>query len=176
MEAFPRHSVVDTVFKRTQNTLTFYAFPLLTKHRKRKMRSLARGSTIYETFSPFNAVLCFCGFWYSCNNAKSKCAILESIKILLSVLYSLLFCALFITNVMWGIQVTDSVDSVILKIGWHQMTLIQLLFLSIFIWSNYSNRRKINECLQLVDQYDVMCQVSMSVALDGKSLYNIFCS
>lgn len=123
------------------------------------MRNLFRSSTIYETFSPFNAVLCFCGFWYNGNNAKSKCASLEGIKILFSVLYSLLFLALFGLNVLWGEQLPKAVGSPVLKNGWHKMCLSELLFLFIILWSNYRHRREINECLILIDQYDVTCQV-----------------
>lgn len=116
-------------------------------------------STIYETFFPFNAALCFCGFWYNGNNAKSKCASLESFKILLSVLYSLLFVALFLMNVLWGVQMSAPSDGFLLKHGWNKLALMELLYLPIIIWSNYHHRRELDECLQLFDQYDVMCQV-----------------
>lgn len=135
--------------------LTLNAFQLFIVQRKRKMENFFFSSTIYETFSPFKVMLCFCGFWYS----GKRNASLERVKIVLSVLYSLFFVTFFVMNVKWGEQEPKTIDSILLKHGWHKLYLIELVFLPIIIWSNFHHRRGISECLQLIDQYDVMCQV-----------------
>lgn len=125
-----------------------------------KTGKLFTSSTIYETFSSFNIVLCFCGFWYNGITTKNKHnPSLESIKILLSILYSLCFLALFVMNVLSGEQEPESQTSILLRHGSHKMYLIELLFLPIIIWSNFYHHIRICDCLQLIDRYDRICQV-----------------
>lgn len=149
--------------KRTAITLTFNARPGLftaqQKKRKRKMKNFFTSSTIYRTFSPFSILLCCCGFWYNGIITKSKHnATLENFKILLSMLYSLFFLSLFVISALQGQQEPDSMPF-LLKHGWHKLYLIEHLFLPTIIWSNFYHRRQIDECLQLIDQYDALCQV-----------------
>lgn len=124
------------------------------------MENFFTSSTIYRTFSPFSILLCCCGFWYNGIITESKHnASLESIKILLSMLYSLFFFSLFIVNGLLGQQEPEWMASCLMKHGWHTLFLMELLFLPAFIWSNFYHRREIDECLQQIDRYDALCQV-----------------
>lgn len=140
--------------------LGFDTFSLLI-HCKRKMETLLISSSIYETFQPFNIVLCCCGFWFSGKHNAS----LKSIKSFLSVLYSLYYFTFFVLKAIWGEQEPKMVDSFLMKHGRHYLFLSELLFLPIIIWSNFYNRQRINECLQLIDRYDTVCQVILLCTL-----------
>lgn len=151
--------------------LTFNAFPLFTLQWKRKMENLFSSSTVYETFSPFNMMLCFSGFWYTGKLNAS----LDGTKMILSVLYSVLFVTFAIMNALWGEQEPTSADSFLLKGGWHNLFLSEFFFLPIMIWSNFHHRRRINDCLVLIEQYDVVCQVSFCLKSFGVQKILIEC-
>jgi hypothetical protein len=124
-------------------------------------KSFFASSNIYETFSPFNILLCACGFWHNGVKAEGKHnASVGSIKVLLSVMFSLFFLTLLIWNVYWGEQEPEHINSTLLKHGSHKLYFIELLLLQVIIWSNFRNRREIFQCLQLIDRYDVLCQVN----------------
>jgi hypothetical protein len=84
---------------------------------------------------------------------------LDGIRILMSILFTLLFIALLCWVIYWGEQEPKITDSFLLKHGCHKLYLIELLLLVILIWNNYRNRDEMGECLQLIDRYDKMCQV-----------------
>lgn len=158
---FGYYKFSHSVNKRPTITLTFTALRFSHRNGKKKMKKLFSSSTIHETFAPFRISLCSCGFWYNGVITKNKHnALVESTKILLSMFYSLFFVALFILNVRWGEQEPATIDSFLIKHGWHKLYLIELLFLPIIIWSNFYHRREICECLQLIARYDVVCQVN----------------
>lgn len=127
------------------------------------MEKFFKSSTIYETISPFNRMLCFCGFWYS-GGRRTKGehkASVDVIKFFMSLLYSLFFVTLFVMNVLWGQKEPESVQSFLLKHGWYKLFLSKLIILPIIIWNNFYHRKMIDECLQLIHQYDVACQVNI---------------
>lgn len=126
------------------------------------MEKFFESSTIYETFSPFNKMLCFCGFFYNgCSTKGKHKASVAIVKMVLSLLYSLLFATLFVMNVLWGQKEPESVQSFLLKHGWYKLFLSELIALPIIIWNNFYHRKMIDRCLQLIHQYDVACQVNI---------------
>jgi hypothetical protein len=75
-----------------------YSLHRMRMQRKRKVENVFASSSIYETFSPFSILLCFCGSWH---NGRKHNVSLESIKILLSILYSLFF-AVYSFRMLYG--------------------------------------------------------------------------
>jgi len=89
-------------------------------------------STIYVTLRPLCRLLDCCGF----------------------------FIFLFAMNIHWGMSDTGVSESLLLRHSWHKLYLLEFLFLAISIARNFYYRQQIGESLQLMDQYDVVCQVS----------------
>lgn len=125
------------------------------------MEKFTESSNIYETFSPFSQVLRCCGFWYNGSRSKQT-ATRSAIKVLLSVMYSLMFCWFCYRNIVSGPQEPQEMSSLLMKHGFHKLYSMELFFLPSFIWSNFYYRKELDECLQLLNRFDVICQVNVA--------------
>jgi hypothetical protein len=109
--------------------------------------------TIYEIFIPFKILLCFCGFWYNGGDAnKRNQSVIEIIKFIFSIFYSVLIITFFFLNWIWGEQEPESSKSFLINQGWHKLHLFELFMLPVVIWNNYYHRHEISECMTLIAQ------------------------
>jgi len=116
-------------------------------------------STIYVTLRPLCRLLDCCGFCYN-GSSSSGSNKLKAIKMLMSIFSFAFFIFLFAMNIHWGMSDTGVSESLLLRHSWHKLYLLEFLFLAISIARNFYYRQQIGESLQLMDQYDVVCQVS----------------
>ena len=116
--------------------------------------------SVYETFKPFRFILCLCGFWYNGGDAGENFSICrEVVKFLFSIFYSTIFVIFFWMNLFWGEREPESSKSFLLNEGWHKLHLFELSMMPIIIWNNFYHRHQIDDCMRLLDKYDIACQV-----------------